>query len=52
MKRTFVVGLSGTGLLIASPVCLLFAAAIKLQDGGPDDWRIGQGDDHIRAGDA
>ena len=35
LKRAFDVGLSGVGLLIASPVWVLIALAIKLQDGGP-----------------
>lgn len=35
LKRAFDVALSGTGLLISSPVWLGLAAAIKLEDGGP-----------------
>ena len=35
MKRAFDIALSGVGLLISSPLWLLFAAAIKLEDGGP-----------------
>ena len=35
MKRAFDIALSGVGLLISSPLWLLFGAAIKLEDGGP-----------------
>ncbi len=35
MKRTFDTALSGVGLLMSSPLWLFFAAAIKLEDGGP-----------------
>lgn len=35
MKRAFDVLLSGTGLLLSSPLWALLAAAIKLEDGGP-----------------
>ena len=35
MKRALDLALSGFGLLISSPLWLLFAAAIKLEDGGP-----------------
>ena len=35
MKRALDIALSGFGLLISSPLWLLFAAAIKLEDGGP-----------------
>jgi lipopolysaccharide/colanic/teichoic acid biosynthesis glycosyltransferase len=35
MKRAFDIALSGFGLLVSSPLWLLFAAAIKLEDGGP-----------------
>ena len=35
MKRAFDMALAGVGLLISSPLWLLFAAAIKLEDGGP-----------------
>jgi lipopolysaccharide/colanic/teichoic acid biosynthesis glycosyltransferase len=35
MKRAFDIALSGVGLLMSSPLWLLFAAAIKLEDGGP-----------------
>jgi lipopolysaccharide/colanic/teichoic acid biosynthesis glycosyltransferase len=46
MKRAFDVALSGVGLLISSPLWLLFAAAIKLEDGGPifySQERVGLG---------
>ncbi len=45
-KRALDVGLSGTGLLLSSPIWLLVAAAIKLEDGGPVFYRqarVGQG---------
>jgi lipopolysaccharide/colanic/teichoic acid biosynthesis glycosyltransferase len=35
MKRAFDMALSGVGLLISSPLWLIFGAAIKLEDGGP-----------------
>ena len=35
MKRAFDMALSGIGLLISSPLWLIFGAAIKLDDGGP-----------------
>ena len=35
MKRAFDVALAGAGLLISSPLWLVFGAAIKLEDGGP-----------------
>ena len=35
MKRAFDMALSGAGLLAPSPLWALFAAAIKLEDGGP-----------------
>jgi lipopolysaccharide/colanic/teichoic acid biosynthesis glycosyltransferase len=35
MKRAFDMALSGLGLLISSPLWLVFGAAIKLEDGGP-----------------
>src|SRR4030088_195622 len=35
IKRAFDVVLSGFGLLVSAPLWVLFAAAIKLQDGGP-----------------
>jgi lipopolysaccharide/colanic/teichoic acid biosynthesis glycosyltransferase len=34
-KRSFDILLSGLGLLLSSPLWLLFALAIKLEDGGP-----------------
>ena len=35
MKRLFDIVLSGTGLLISTPLWLVISAAIKLEDGGP-----------------
>jgi len=35
MKRGFDLALSGAGLLVSWPVWLAFAAAIKMEDGGP-----------------
>jgi len=35
MKRAFDMALSGIGVLISSPLWLIFGAAIKLEDGGP-----------------
>jgi len=35
MKRAFDVALAGAGLLISSPLWLVFGVAIKLEDGGP-----------------
>ena len=35
MKRAFDVALSGAGLVMSAPLWALFAAAIKLEDGGP-----------------
>jgi lipopolysaccharide/colanic/teichoic acid biosynthesis glycosyltransferase len=35
MKRAFDVALAGTGLVISSPLWVVFGAAIKLEDGGP-----------------
>jgi lipopolysaccharide/colanic/teichoic acid biosynthesis glycosyltransferase len=35
MKRAFDVALSGSGLLASAPLWAVFAAAIKLEDGGP-----------------
>ena len=35
MKRAFDVALAGTGLLLSAPLWAAFAAAIKLEDGGP-----------------
>jgi lipopolysaccharide/colanic/teichoic acid biosynthesis glycosyltransferase len=45
-KRVFDIALSGFGLLASSPLWLIFAAAIKLEDGGPVFYRqdrVGQG---------
>ena len=45
MKRTFDAGLAFVGLLFSSPLWILFAAAIKLEDGGPVFFvqdRVGQ----------
>ena len=35
MKRAFDAALAGIGLLLSSPLWAIFAAAIKLEDGGP-----------------
>ena len=35
MKRLFDIIVSGAGLVVFSPIALLIAAAIKLEDGGP-----------------
>ena len=35
MKRAFDAALAGLGLLLSAPLWALFAAAIKLEDGGP-----------------
>jgi lipopolysaccharide/colanic/teichoic acid biosynthesis glycosyltransferase len=35
MKRLFDAALAGGGLVVSSPLWLIFAAAIKLEDGGP-----------------
>jgi len=35
MKRAFDIALAGVGLLLSSPLWLLFGLAIKLEDGGP-----------------
>jgi lipopolysaccharide/colanic/teichoic acid biosynthesis glycosyltransferase len=35
IKRAFDVALAGSGLVLSSPLWLLFASAIKLEDGGP-----------------
>ena len=46
MKRAFDMALSGIGLLISSPLWLIFGAAIKLEDGGPifySQERVGLG---------
>ena len=52
MKRAFDLALSGAGLLISSPLWLLFAAAIKLEDGGPifySQERVGFGGRNFEA---
>ena len=52
LKRAFDVALSGTGLVISSPLWLLIAAAIKLEDGGPVLFaqnRVGLGGTLFRA---
>jgi lipopolysaccharide/colanic/teichoic acid biosynthesis glycosyltransferase len=38
-KRAFDVALSGAGLMASTPLWILFAAAVKLQDGGPVFYR-------------
>jgi lipopolysaccharide/colanic/teichoic acid biosynthesis glycosyltransferase len=46
IKRTFDLLLSGLGLLVSAPLWVLFAAAIKLEDGGPvffPQQRVGRG---------
>lgn len=46
MKRLFDMAVSGAGLLVFSPVALLIAVAIKLEDGGPvffTQERVGKG---------
>src|SRR5438067_13705517 len=35
MKRLFDLLLSGFGLVVSAPLCALFAAMVKLHDGGP-----------------
>ena len=45
-KRALDVALSGVGILLSAPLWVLFAAAMKLQDGGPVFYaqdRIGEG---------
>lgn len=52
LKRTFDVALSGAGLLLSSPLCLLIAVAIALEDGGPvlfRQERVGKGGETFRA---
>ncbi len=39
MKRAFDAALAGTGLVLSSPLWIVFAAAIKLDDGGPVFYR-------------
>jgi lipopolysaccharide/colanic/teichoic acid biosynthesis glycosyltransferase len=51
-KRALDVGLSAFGLVASSPLWLLFAAAIKLEDGGPVFYgqaRVGEGGRVFRA---
>jgi lipopolysaccharide/colanic/teichoic acid biosynthesis glycosyltransferase len=46
IKRIFDVLLAGIGLLLSAPLWVLFAAAIKLEDGGPvffPQQRVGRG---------
>jgi len=46
MKRLFDLALSGLGLVVSSPVWLLVAVAIRLEDGGPvffTQQRVGRG---------
>jgi lipopolysaccharide/colanic/teichoic acid biosynthesis glycosyltransferase len=46
LKRLFDIFLSGIGLVISSPLWLIFSLAIKLQDGGPVFYtqeRVGKG---------
>ena len=46
MKRVFDVALSGVGLIVSAPLWAAFAAAIKLEDGGPVFFtqdRVGRG---------
>ena len=46
IKRTFDATLAGAGLVLSAPFWALFAAAIKLEDGGPVFYaqdRVGQG---------
>ena len=46
MKRAFDVALSAAGLVLSAPLWALFAAAIRLEDGGPVFFRqerVGQG---------
>ena len=52
LKRAFDVSLSGAGLVLSSPVWLLIASAIKLEDGGPVMFtqdRVGRGGVAFRA---
>jgi lipopolysaccharide/colanic/teichoic acid biosynthesis glycosyltransferase len=39
LKRTFDIALSAAGLVLSSPLWLLFAALVKLEDGGPVFYR-------------
>ena len=52
LKRGFDLALSGAGLLLSSPLWVLFALAIKLDDGGPvfyGQQRIGRGGKPFRS---
>ena len=52
MKRAFDMALAGAGLIGSAPLWALFAAAIKLEDGGPvffTQERVGQGGRPFRA---
>ena len=52
LKRAFDIALSGAGLVLSSPVWLLIAIAIKLEDGGPVMFtqdRVGRGGVAFRA---
>jgi lipopolysaccharide/colanic/teichoic acid biosynthesis glycosyltransferase len=42
LKRAFDATLAGTGLVLSSPLWIVFAAAIKLEDGGPVFYRQGR----------
>jgi len=39
MKRAFDATLAGVGLVLSAPFWIVFAAAIKLEDGGPVFYR-------------
>ena len=50
-KRLFDIALAGFGLLLSSPLWLIFALAVKLQDGGPVFFaqaRVGRGGRRFR----
>ena len=52
MKRAFDTALSGVGLLLSSPLWVLFGLAIKLEDGGPifySQERVGFGGRNFEA---
>ena len=52
IKRLFDMALSGVGLAVSSPLWLVFALAIKLDDGGPVFYtqdRVGRGGRRFRA---
>ena len=52
MKRAFDMALSGVGLLLSSPLWVLFGLAIKLEDGGPifySQERVGFGGRNFEA---